>query len=74
MLYVGLATGSIRDRMGVHLDTPGKRKASPTSVPFWFYYVLRPATEVRSIELGWMNQAILEDGTNFPLNRVYSPL
>ncbi len=74
VLYVGLATDSIRDRMGVHLDTPAKRIAGPSGAPFWFYYILRTAVEVGSIERGWMNQAILEDGAMPPLNKVYSPL
>ncbi len=43
-------------------------------VPFWFYYLLKPATEVAAIERGWMNLAVLEDGEMPPLNRVYSPL
>jgi len=74
VVYVGLATGSIRDRMGIHLETPEKRKAGPPGAPFWFYYIVRSASEVGPIERGWMNQAILEDGTMPFLNKVYSPL
>ncbi|HET6324023.1 MAG TPA: hypothetical protein VFG04_04940 [Planctomycetaceae bacterium] len=74
VLYLGLATKSIRDRMGVHLDTPAKRKGCDLGAPFWFYYVVRPANEVARIERGWMNQAILEDGAMPPLNQVYSPI
>ena len=74
VLYVGLATASIQNRMGAHLDTPSKRKGDLAGVPFWFHYLVRPAIEVRPIERGWMNQAILEDGDMPPLNRVYSPL
>lgn len=73
VLYVGLATKSIRSRMGNHLDTPEKRKESALGVPFWFYYIERPSVEVESIERGWMNQAILEDGAMPTLNKVYSP-
>jgi hypothetical protein len=74
VLYVGLASGSIRDRMGIHLDTREKRKAGPLGAPFWFYYFLCAATEVNAVERGWMNQAIMEDGTMPLLNKVYSPL
>lgn len=74
LLYVGLATVSIRDRMGAHLDTSDKRKGGQLGVPFWFYYILQPPGEVTSIERGWMNQAVLEDGEIPPLNRIYSPL
>lgn len=74
VLYVGLATASIRSRMGSHLDSPAKRKGCDLGVPFWFYYILRTDTEVGPIERGWMNQAILEDGEMPPLNQVYSPL
>lgn len=74
VLYVGLATKSIRNRMANHLDTPEKRKGNDLGVPFWFYYIEKPSNEVRSIERGWMNQAILTDGDLPPLNRVYSPL
>lgn len=74
VLYVGLATASIRSRMGSHLDSPAKRVGGPMGEPFWFYYLVRGADEVGSIERGWMNQAILEDGEMPPLNRVYSPL
>jgi hypothetical protein len=74
VLYVGLATDSIRGRMRSHLDTPEKRKASPAGAPFWFYYVLRSAAEVGPIERGWMNQAIMDDGAIPLLNKVYSPL
>ena len=73
VLYVGLATVSIRRRMGSHLDTPAKRSGNHLGVPFWFYYALRTAVEVGPIERGWMNQAILEDGQIPPLNQVYSP-
>lgn len=74
VLYVGLATSSMKSRMGSHLDSPGKRNGGPQGEPFWFYYLQRAATEVGSIEKGWMNQAILEDGEMPCLNRVYSPL
>jgi excinuclease UvrABC nuclease subunit len=74
VLYVGLATGSIRSRMGNHLDTEAKRKGTELGVPFWFYYLVRTAVEVASVERGWMNQAILADGEMPPLNKVYSPI
>jgi len=74
VLYVGLATGNIRERMGAHLDTPDKRKGVTLGVPFWFYYILRSSGEVGPIERGWMNQAIMEDGTMPPLNKIYSPV
>jgi hypothetical protein len=74
VLYVGLATSSVRGRMIAHLDTPEKRRLRPTGVPFWFYYVMRPAAEVGPIERGWMNQAIMEDGAIPPLNKIYSPI
>ena len=75
VLYVGLATTSIRSRVESHLDSPLKRKGvEPLGVPFWVHYILRPAIEVGPIERGWMNTAILEDGEMPPLNRVYSPL
>lgn len=74
VLYVGLATSSIKSRMGSHLDTPDKRKGGPSGVPFWFYYLEKSSSEVASVERGWMNQAILEDGEMPFLNRVYSPM
>ena len=74
VLYVGLATASIHARMGSHLDTSLKRQGSRAGVPFWFYYLVCPTLEVSSVERGWMNQAILEDGEMPPLNRIYSPL
>lgn len=74
VLYVGLATSSIKNRMGSHLDTPEKRKGAPSGVPFWFYYLEKPAAEVAAVERGWMNQAILDDGEMPFLNRVYSPM
>jgi hypothetical protein len=74
ILYVGLATTSIRSRMGSHLDTDAKRKGSGLGVPFWFYYLVRAMGEVAPIERGWMNQSILQDGEMPPLNKVYSPL
>ena len=74
VLYVGLATVSVRNRMGNHLDTEAKRQGTSIGVPFWFYYVVRPLIEVASVERGWMNQAILDDGEMPPLNKVYSPL
>ena len=74
VLYVGLATRSIRSRMGTHLDTPEKCNAGSQGAPYWFYYVLCNASEVGQIERGWMNGAILEDGTMPSLNKVYSPL
>jgi hypothetical protein len=74
VLYVGLATTSIRSRMGAHLDVTEKRRGAEVGVPFWFFYIERPAQDVAPIERGWMNQAILEDGAKPPLNKVYSPL
>jgi hypothetical protein len=74
VLYVGLATTSIRDRMKDHLDTPKKTKAGPVGAPFWIYYTLCSSVEVNPIERGWMNQAILEDGAMPLLNGIYSPL
>ena len=74
VLYVGLATVSIRSRMGNHLDTEAKRAGTNLGVPFWFYYIVHTNSPVAPIERGWMNQAILEDGEMPPLNKVYSPL
>jgi hypothetical protein len=74
VLYVGLATGSVRNRMAGHLDDAAKRKGADVGVPFWFYYILRSANEVPAIERGWMNQAVLNDGEMPPLNRIYSPI
>jgi hypothetical protein len=74
VLYVGLATGSMRSRMGSHLDTEMKRKGTDAGVPFWFIYLVADATKVAAIERGWMNQAVLLDGAMPPLNKVYSPL
>ena len=74
VLYVGLATGSIRSRMGSHLETEAKRKGTDLGVPFWFDYLVQDSAKVASIERGWMNQAILADGALPTLNRVYSPL
>lgn len=74
VLYVGLATKSIRSRFCEHLKTAAKRKCGPTGAPFWCYYTIREASEVGVIERGWMNQAILEDGDIPPLNKIYSPI
>lgn len=74
VLYVGLATTSIRSRIASHLDAPLKRQGTGLGVAFWIYYILLPAAEVNRIERGWMNQAILEDGVLPPLNQVYSPV
>jgi hypothetical protein len=73
VLYVGLASGSIRSRMGNHLDTPEKRKGSEGIVPYWFYFFVVEDGKVEPVERGWMNQAFLEDGHFPPLNGVYSP-
>lgn len=74
VLYVGLATGSIRSRMGSHLDTESKRKGTELGVPFWFDYLVADSIMVDAIERGWMNQAELADGEMPKLNKVYSPL
>ena len=74
VLYVGLATGSIKSRMGCHLDTEGKRKGTSLGVPFWFHYLVGDSKKVAAVERGWMNQAILLDGEMPALNKVYSPL
>ena len=74
VIYVGLATGSIRSRMGSHLETEEKRRGTDLGVPFWFDYLVREAKSVAAIERGWMNQAILADGEKPPLNKVNSPL
>ena len=74
VLYVGLASASIRDRMGVHLDARDKRMLTAQGAVYWFHYILCAPTEVGPIERGWMNQAILEDGDKPLLNKIYSPL
>jgi hypothetical protein len=74
VLYVGLATVSIRDRMGAHLDARDKRTPVAQGAAYWLYYVLRMSGEVGPIERGWMNQAILEDGEKPVLNKIYSPI
>jgi hypothetical protein len=74
VLYVGLASASIQNRMSSHLETPAKREGASAGVPFWFYYIVLQPLQVNPVERGWMNQAILEDGEMPPLNRVYSPL
>ena len=74
ILYVGLASRSIRDRMDVHLDTESKRKGADTGVPFWFDYLVAESSVVGKIERGWMNQAVLADGVKPLLNHISSPL
>lgn len=74
VLYVGLATRSVRDRMAAHLDTREKRQPGAQGAAYWFYYVLCAPAEVGPIERGWMNQAILLDGDMPVLNKVYSPV
>src|SRR4051812_20059320 len=68
VLYVGLASLSIQDRMKAHLETPEKRKVGHLGAAYWFYYVHCPSTQVNFTERGWMNQAILEDGDIPALN------
>jgi hypothetical protein len=74
VLYVGLATVSIRDRLGQHLDSDEKRAVGALGAAYWFYYLVRDPKEVASIEGGWINQAILETGLRPPLNKVDSPV
>ena len=74
VLYVGLATTSIRDRMGAHLDTREKRIPGARGAAYWLYYLLCEPAEVGPIERGWMNQASLEDGDMPALNKISSPL
>lgn len=74
VLYVGLATSSIRARMGCHLATPGKRGGGDPGVPFWFYYLVCSTERVAPIERGWMNQSTLADGRIPVLNKIQSPL
>src|SRR5262249_15409288 len=74
VLYVGLASASIGDRMGTHLDAEEKRKGGREGVPFWFYYLLCPPKDVNRLERGWMNQSILVQGDIPILNKIYSPV
>jgi hypothetical protein len=74
ILYIGLSSISIGDRMARHLDTIEKRKPAAQCVAFWFYYLLCAPARVRPIERGWINQVELEDGTKPPLNKIASPL
>lgn len=74
LLYVGLATVSVRSRMGDHLDTEAKRAGTSLGVPFWFEYLIAGPAKVAAIERGWINQAILADGKMPALNKVHSPL
>jgi hypothetical protein len=60
--------------MSAHLKTQEKRIVGPWGVPYWFYFIMSQSTEVSGIERGWMNQAILVDGTMPPLNKLYGPL
>jgi len=72
VLYVGLATKSIRDRFGVHLETPEKRVAGTQGVAYWFYFLLLSSYRVGKVEQGWMNQAILTTGALPLFNKVES--
>jgi hypothetical protein len=74
ILYVGLATVSIRDRMGKHLDTKEKRGSGSLGTAYWFHYLLQPPKDVAFVERGWINQAILETGARPPFNKIDSPV
>lgn len=74
VLYIGLATRSVRSRMGDHLDSAAKRKGAKGLLPYWLYFRLVAPTEVHALERGWLNQSILEDGALPPLNRAHSPI
>jgi hypothetical protein len=74
VLYVGLASVSVRDRMGNHLDNIEKRAVGALGAAYWFYYHLCDSQKVASIERGWINNAILETGSRPPLNKIDSPL
>jgi hypothetical protein len=73
VLYVGLASTSIRDRMGVHLETVEKRSVGPSGAAYWFHYLLFDRQKLPQIEQGWINQAILATGARPPLNKIDSP-
>jgi hypothetical protein len=74
VLYVGMAETSVRDRMGAHLEAREKRTSTTHGAAYWFYYITCEPKDVRPIERGWMNRAILEDGTRPILNKIDSPL
>lgn len=74
VLYVGLASSSLRTRMGAHLDDGDKRKGVAGKIPYWFHYRTLLTEDVRRVERGWLNQSILIDGCLPPLNRVHSPI
>lgn len=74
VVYVGLATKSIRDRMGIHLQTPEKRAVGPLGAAYWFHYLLCDPNRVAYVEQGWMNQTILKTGSRPVLNKVDSPI
>jgi hypothetical protein len=74
VLYVGLASRSIRDRMLAHFDNPVKQAGSTAGVPYWFLYLTCDSSRVNMLERGWFNIAKLRDGAFPPLNRVDSPV
>jgi hypothetical protein len=71
---VGRASISIRDRVGVHLDTFEKRAATSIGTAYWLYYILRAPDAIAAIERGWINQSILETGSRPLLNKIGSSM
>ena len=74
VLYVGLASVSIRSRFFHHLDDPHKTASRSIGMPFWCFYLRLDTLRVNQVERAWLHEAILLDGCWPPLNRVDSPL
>lgn len=74
VLYVGLATKSIKARMADHLDSAEKRRGAGLVLPYWFYFRTFASQEVHAVERGWLNESILRDGKFPPLNHAHSPI
>jgi len=73
ILYIG-QSGNIAKRVKQHLDGGEKREETPSGVAFWVYYELCPRVDMNSLEGGWINSYILNEGNLPYFNEKQSPV
>lgn len=70
ILYVGLAK-NIQRRFLQHLDSPEKTRPTEFGRAAYFHWII--SEDIESIERGWMNIHVANEGRLPILNKIYSP-
>lgn len=72
ILYIG-SSNNLQRRLKQHLEEGVKVRTTPFGIVYWFYFEICSLEKKKPNERGWINTAILNDGSLPFFNQISPP-